>query len=80
MSDAIHTEPRFNDENAARVHLESMCWPDGPVCPHCGGTERNVLLQGKATRPGLYFCGDCREQFTVTIGTLFEDSKVALHK
>ena len=80
MSHAIHTEPRFNDEDAARKHLESMCWPNGAVCPHCGGTERNVQLQGKAHRAGLYFCGDCRGQFTVTIGTLFEGSKVALHK
>ncbi|MDP3224356.1 MAG: IS1595 family transposase [Rubrivivax sp.] len=55
-------------------------WPSGPVCPHCGGTERNSRLNGKAHRAGLLFCGDCRTQFTVTIGTVFERSKVALHK
>jgi len=77
---AIHTEPRFNDDNAARKHLESIRWPSGAICPHCGGTERNSLLQGKSHRAGLYFCGDCREQFTVTVGTVFERSKVALHK
>jgi transposase-like protein len=54
--------------------------PSGPVCPHCGGTERNTLMHGKAHRPGLYTCGDCREQFSVTVGTAFERSKIALHK
>ncbi len=80
MANAIHTEPRFNDENAAREHLESIRWPNGPVCPHCGGVERNSKLQGESHRPGLYFCGDCRSQFTVTVGTVFERSKVPLHK
>lgn len=80
MADAIHTLPRFNDEDAAREHLESLLWPNGPVCPHCGGTERNSRLNGKAHRPGLMFCGDCRSQFSVTVGTVFESSKVPLHK
>ena len=80
MSNAIHTEPRFNDEDAARQHLESIRWANGPVCPHCGGVERNSQLNGESHRAGLYFCGDCRSQFTATIGTLFEDSKVGLHK
>lgn len=80
MSTAIHTEPRFNDEEVARQHLESIRWPNGPVCPHCGGVERNSQLNGESHRAGLYFCGDCRSQFTATIGTLFEDSKVGLHK
>jgi len=80
MSTAIHTEPRFNDDEAARQHLEAIRWPTGPVCPHCGGTERNVALKGKSHRAGLYFCGDCRTQFTVTVGTCFERSKIALHK
>lgn len=80
MADAIHTEARFNDEDAARQHLESILWPAGPVCPHCGGTERNSRLSGASHRPGLLFCGDCRSQFTVTVGTVFERSKVPLHK
>lgn len=78
--DAIHTLPRFNDEDAAREHLENLLWPHGPVCPHCGGAERNSRLNGKAHRPGLLFCGDCRSQFSVTVGTVFESSKVKLHK
>jgi len=80
MAKSILPEARFHDEEAARKQLEALRWPNGAECPHCGGTERNVLLQGKATRPGLYFCGDCRTQFTVTVGTVFERSKVPLNK
>ena len=80
MAEATHTEARFNDEEAAREHLESVYWPRGPVCPHCGGTERNTRLNGTAHRAGLLYCADCKSQFTVTVGTVFERSKVALHK
>ena len=80
MSEALYHEARFHDEEAARAHLESIRWPSGPVCVHCGGTERNSLLHGKSHRPGLYFCGDCRKPFTVTVGTVFERSKIPLHK
>ena len=80
MATAILSQPRFHDETAARKHLEALRWPDGAVCPHCGGTERNSALNGKAHRPGLWFCGDCRTQFSVTVGTVFERSKVPLHK
>lgn len=73
-------EPRFTDDTAAREHLEALRWPNGAVCPHCGGTERNSALHGKGQRAGLYFCGDCREQFTVTVGTVMERSKIPLHK
>src|SRR5438105_1675757 len=71
---------RFKNDDAARKHLEGIRWPTGPVCPHCGGTERNSRLDGDSHRPGLLFCGDCRTQFTVTVGTVFEDSKIPLHK
>src|SRR6267378_1135231 len=74
------TEPRFTDDDAARKHLEAIRWPSGPICPHCGGVERNSALNGESHRPGLYFCGDCRTQFTVTVGTVFERSKIPLHK
>jgi transposase-like protein len=77
---SIFSAPRFTNEEAAREHLESIRWPHGSVCPHCGGTERNSALKGESHRAGLYFCGDCRTQFTVTVGTLFERSKVPLHK
>jgi transposase-like protein len=80
MAEAIHTEARFNNEDAAREHLESIRWPHGSVCPHCGGADRQSKLQGESHRPGLYFCGHCRQQYTVTVGTVFERSKVPLHK
>ena len=78
MSD-IH-RPHFQDPEKAREHLEALRWPDGPVCPHCGGFERISRIEGKSARPGLLACGDCRKQFTVTVGTLFERSKIPLHK
>lgn len=80
MAKSILTELRFKDDEAARKHLEAIRWPNGPVCPHCGGIERNSLLNGSSHRSGLYFCGDCRTQFTVTVGTVFERSKIPLHK
>lgn len=80
---ASHTEPRFTNEEAARAHLEETRWPNGPVCPHCGGMERQSRIEAnpaKGVRDGLLFCGHCRQQYTVTVGTVFEDSKVPLHK
>ncbi len=69
----------FQNETAAYAKLESLVWPNGPVCPHCGGTDRMKLMGGKATRPGLYKCYDCRKQSRVTVGTVFEASHVPLH-
>ena len=80
MADALFTQPRFNDDDAAREHLEALRWPQGAVCPHCGGADRQSKLEGTSHRPGLYFCGHCRSQYTVTVGTVFERSKVPLHK
>ena len=74
------TDPIFTDANAAREFLEANRWPDGIVCPHCGGLDKIRKLEGKAHRPGLFQCGDCRKQFTVTVGTVFERSKVPLNK
>lgn len=79
MARPMLNEPHFQDADEARKYLERIVWPDGPVCPHCGGFERIYTLNGKATRPGLYKCGDCRKQFTVTVGTLFERSKIPLN-
>ena len=73
--------PIFTDETKAREWLEARVWPKGPVCPHCGATDDDVTkLEGKAHRPGLYQCSQCREQFTVTVKTVFERSKVPLSK
>lgn len=74
------TNPVFTDADKAREALEAVRWPNGPVCPHCGGTDKNALLQGKSHRPGLYYCGDCTGHFTVTVGTVFERSKIPLNK
>lgn len=73
--------PIYHDDDAARAHLESVLWPNGPVCPHCGVMgDRIHLMHGKTTRPGLYKCKDCRKPFTVTVKTVMERSKVPLSK
>lgn len=75
----VLSAPYFTDPDAAREHLEALRWPNGPVCPHCGGFERIHKVQGKSHRPGLYACRDCNGHFTVTVGTVFERSKIPLH-
>lgn len=70
--------PVFSNENNAIKMVESIMWPNGTVCPHCGGMERAYDLS--KTRPGLWKCGHCRKQFTVKVGTIFEDSKIPLSK
>lgn len=69
----------FHDEDEAFAYVEARVWPNGPTCPHCGGVERISKMQGQSTRKGLYKCYQCRKQFTVRMGTIFESSKVALH-
>jgi transposase-like protein len=68
---------RFTDADAARTHLEALQWPNGPACPHC--TSINRASQIKGGRAGLWFCNACRSQFSVTVGTVFERSKVPLN-
>ena len=82
MSEAVLSNPIFHDETAAREWLEARIWKDGRVCPHCGTVDQSTLMQGKTTRPGLYQCNskECRQPFTVTVGTLYERSKIPLHK
>lgn len=72
--------PIFTDEDKAREHLEALTWPDGPHCPHCGATENLHRLQGKSHRKGLIQCNSCLKNFTVTVGTAFERSKISLNK
>ena len=74
------TDPLYSDPEMAREHLESIMWPDGPVCAHCGAVEDIAKLQGTKSRPGLYYCNHCKGQFTVTVGTVLERSKVPLNK
>jgi transposase-like protein len=76
----------FSDEAEAYRLVESIRWPNGPVCPHCGVIDRAYHLKNQKTRCGkvsprsLWKCKDCRRQFTVTIGTIFEDSHIPLAK
>src|SRR5580700_10143097 len=74
------TDPIFTDENKAREHLESIRWPDGPYCPHCGEVEKIYRLHGKSHRPGLFHCNSCEQAFTVTVGSVMERSHVPLTK
>ncbi len=82
--------PRFQNEDAAREHLEALHWSNGPFCPHCGSfnAKRLPAQKGRKTkahpegviRKGVVQCNDCRQQYTVTVGTVFESSKVPLNK
>jgi transposase-like protein len=79
---SAHANPIFTDDRAARRHLEKIRWPEGPICPHCGNADQDkiVKLKGESHRPGLYQCNECREHFTVTVGTVMERSHIPLHK
>lgn len=79
MAGAVLNQPQFQDEDKAREYLERLRWPNGAVCPHCGSIGQHYRLVGKSHRAGLWKCVDCREQFTVTVGTVFERSKIKLH-
>jgi transposase-like protein len=74
----------FVNENAAREFIESQIWPNGPICPHCKSTKAYKLTakpdSKKPVRAGVYKCKECRKQFTVRIGTIFEDSHIPFSK
>ena len=91
----ITKNPIFTDEAAARAHLEHIRWPQGVICVHCGaygdaisvvqktGTRRKEPAEGqrhKPARAGRYYCRDCEGTFTVTVGTVMEDSHIPVHK
>ena len=78
---SVLSKPYFHDEAKAFEYLESILWADGIVCPHCGVVGGRVYaLEGKSTRIGLKKCGECRKQFTVKVGTVFEHARMPLHK
>lgn len=88
---SILSKEYFHNEKAAFEHVESILWPNGPVCPHCGNPDKHYKLEGVRSKPtkkspegierhGLYKCASCRSQFTVRIGTIFEESHLPLHK
>ena len=74
------TAPIYTDEDKAREHLEAIRWPDGVTCPFCGSVDHVKPLGGKSMGLGWYHCGACRDKFTVRVGTVYERSKIALHK
>src|SRR5450631_1420519 len=74
---SILSAPHFHNEAAAFARLEAIVWPQGPHCPRCGGFDR--ITDVKGGRRGLRRCGPCKREFTVKVGTIFEDSKVKLH-
>jgi transposase-like protein len=75
---------RYSNDDKARALLEKLRWPKGPVCPHCGFNEVYKLTPKPTSkspaRHGLYKCAACRKQFTVTVGTIFEDSHIPIGK
>ena len=68
----------YHNADKARDHLEALLWADGPVCPHCKVRDHASKIKGG--RAGLMFCNACRMQFSVTVGTVFERSKIPLNK
>src|SRR6266853_447003 len=78
-------QSRFGTDAAARQYLEEIRWPNGIVCPHCKNADHKRIWEIKANpdkkiRAGLYHCAECGKQFTVTVGTIFEDSHIPLRK
>ncbi len=74
----VLSDKHFHNEAAAYAFVERKLWPNGPICPHCGGFERIGPMTGKSTRIGVYKCYQCRKPFTVKVGTVFESSHVSL--
>src|SRR5919202_748150 len=80
---SVLSKPWFHDEAAAFEFLEAALWPNGPVCPHCGGMGRIGKIKAnpeKRVRHGLHKCGDCGKQFTVKVWTVFEHARIPLNK
>src|SRR5436309_2319371 len=76
---------RFATDEKSRRYLEEIRWPDGVVCPHCKNEDQKRIWKieenpNKKIRAGLYQCAECKAQFTVTVGTIFEDSHIPLRK
>lgn len=78
---SLEKNPIFTDANKAREYLEAQRWPDGPYCPHCGNSDQDRIAKvgGTSARPGVYNCKECRKQFSVTVGTVYERSHIPLN-
>lgn len=79
MKKSILDEKHFYNEKTAFAYVESIVWKEGKNCPHCGGVEKLYEIKSRSARIGLNKCGGCKKQFTVRIGTIFEDSHIPLH-
>jgi transposase-like protein len=79
---SVLSKKYFHDEEAAFAYLEGILWPTGPVCPHCGVIDRAYKIKAnpeKRVRLGLWKCAECRKQYTVKVGTVFEHGRIPLH-
>lgn len=74
------SDPVYHDEDAARAYLEATRWADHVTCPLCGGVDKISRLQGESMGAGWWYCGDCKDKFTVRVGTVMERSHIPLHK
>ena len=74
------SHPCYHDDEVARITFESVRWPDGPYCPHCGAFDTVAPLGGESMGPGWYWCNKCRQKFTVRVGSVLERSHIAMHK
>lgn len=78
MATSVLNAKALQDETAAYRWVEAQVWPNGPICPHCGGVDRISPMKGKSTRIGTYKCYQCRKPFTVKVGTVFESSHIPM--
>src|ERR1700730_5243053 len=78
MSASVIDAKALHSEADAYAWVEARLWPNGPICPHCGGVDRISKMAGKSTRIGVYKCYQCRKPFTVKVGTVFEASHVPM--
>lgn len=81
----VQMSKQFATEESAREYFELLRWPNGPFCPHCGNAAADRIYkvtenQEKKIRSGLYKCAECQQGFTVTVGTVMEDTHIPLHK
>ena len=79
MAMPIRKQARFTNADAAREYLQGLLWRDGPICAHCKTAGSITALKGKSTRPGVHWCNACRKPFSVTVGTIYQSSKVPLN-
>src|SRR6185312_2275070 len=77
---ALLSDPVYHDEEAARLYVQEVRWPDGVYCPFCGGFDHVTPLGGTSMGPGWFYCADCKDKFTVRVGAIFERSHIPLHK